>query len=108
MTRRLHIGFTGHRPNRLHIGTERTAARLRDVLAALADANAKGREAADMIAVSPLAEGSDRLFAEAALDLGYALHGLLPFTSADYERTFSKSGRDRRLSHTVGAVSFGD
>lgn len=83
------IGFTGHRPNRLHIGEARVAARLREVLAGLRD-GAQARNAAEpLIALSPLAEGSDRLFAEAALELGYGLRALLPFMSADYETTFS-------------------
>jgi len=39
--------------------------------------------------VSPLAEGADRLVAEAALSLGYALEAPLPFAQADYEADFS-------------------
>ena len=86
---RITVGFTGHRPNRLHIGEARVAARLREVLAGLRD-GAQARNAAEpLIALSPLAEGSDRLFAEAALELGYGLRALLPFKSADYETTFS-------------------
>jgi hypothetical protein len=40
------------------------------------------------VAVSALAEGSDRMFAQAALARGYRLDVLLPFTSTDYETTF--------------------
>ncbi len=82
------IGFTGHRPNRLHIGEARVAARLREVLAALRDGARATGTTARQIAVSPLAEGSDRLFAQTALDLGYELRAMLPFKSADYETTF--------------------
>jgi len=38
--------------------------------------------------LSPLARGADRLAAEAALDLGYALHVPMPFTQQDYEKDF--------------------
>jgi len=38
--------------------------------------------------LSPLAEGADRLIAEAALPLGYVLEAPLPFTQADYESDF--------------------
>ena len=88
----MRIGFTGHRPNRLRIGKERVAARLREVLG-LCKAAAIGRDAAEpLIALSSLAEGSDRLFAEEALGLEIRLEALLPFSSADYERTFGDAG----------------
>jgi hypothetical protein len=38
--------------------------------------------------LSPLAEGADRLVAEAALALGYRLEAPLPFAQADYEADF--------------------
>ena len=43
------------------------------------------------VALSALAEGSDRLFADAALDLGFDLHAVLPFEVADYVTTFSNN-----------------
>ncbi|HRD74860.1 MAG TPA: hypothetical protein PK264_02810 [Hyphomicrobiaceae bacterium] len=82
--RALTIGITGHRPNRLAIGEARTERRLTLVLAGLR----KGALARP-VALSALAEGADRLFAAAALALGYRLKVLLPFKSADYETTFS-------------------
>lgn len=82
------VGFTGHRPNRLHIGETRVAVRLREVLTALRDGARSSEPIEPLIAISPLAEGSDRLFGQAALDLGYELQALLPFKSADYETTF--------------------
>jgi hypothetical protein len=42
-----------------------------------------------LVALSALAEGADRIFAEVALDLGYHLEVALPFARADYERTFT-------------------
>jgi hypothetical protein len=41
--------------------------------------------------LSPLAEGADRLVAEAALPLGYVLEAPLPFTQANYESDFRAS-----------------
>lgn len=82
----LAIGITGHRPNRMHIGVARLEMRLRAVLRALR----KGHAGAALrpVAISALAEGSDRLFAVAALGLGFELRVILPFASADYETTF--------------------
>ena len=82
------VGFTGHRPNRLHIGETRVAVRVREVLTALRDGALASAAIEPLVAISPLAEGSDRLFAQAALDLGYELRAMLPFKSADYETTF--------------------
>jgi hypothetical protein len=62
---------------------------------------------ADRIALSSLAEGSDRYFAEAALRLGYRLGVILPFKSADYEATFSEQGalpEYRRLLAAAGRI----
>lgn len=80
----LTIGISGHRPNRMHVGEVEIARRLRIVLTALRTGSRERKR----VAVSALAEGSDRLFAEAALDLGYELRVILPFQSADYETTF--------------------
>jgi hypothetical protein len=41
--------------------------------------------------LSPLAVGADRLVAEAALPLGYALEAVLPFAQAEYENDFPDS-----------------
>jgi hypothetical protein len=84
----VNIGFTGHRPNRLRIGEARVASHLRSVLEALRNGARTQGVAEPLIALSTLAEGSDRLFAEAAVELGCELQALLPFKSADYETTF--------------------
>lgn len=89
----MRISTTGHRPNRLHIAEELIALRLREALGQISAAVALQRPGEPMIALSPLAEGADRLFAAAALDLGFRLEAMLPFRSADYERTFSDPAR---------------
>ncbi|MFN3867853.1 MAG: hypothetical protein ACK4MF_02170 [Hyphomicrobiaceae bacterium] len=83
----LAVAITGHRPNRMHIGQAAVARRLCWVLAALG-AGARQADDGRPVAVSALAEGSDRMFAAAALDLDYDLRVLLPFASPDYETTF--------------------
>lgn len=86
-----HIAITGHRPNRMHIGVARIERQLFTVLRLLAK-TARGQAVPKVpIAVSALAEGSDRLFAQAALNLQMPLQVLLPFTSTDYETTFGEA-----------------
>jgi hypothetical protein len=84
----MRIGFTGHRPNRLHIGAGRVAARLGEVVVRLKADHDRARPGEPVVAISALAEGSDRLFAEAALDAGFTLHALLPMPVSDYVQTF--------------------
>ena len=79
----LTVGFTGHRPNRLRVGAEVIERRIGEVLR-LVVADRSGSN----IAVSALAEGSDRMFARAALGQGFALHALFPFKTGDYVTTF--------------------
>jgi hypothetical protein len=80
----LSVGISGHRPNRMAIGVKRVSRRLEIVL----DALKRGADGGTRVAVTALAEGSDRLFADAALRQGYRLKVLLPFKSGDYETTF--------------------
>ena len=86
----LAVAITGHRPNRMQIGEAAVARRLRLVLAVLRK-GARQAGSGRPVAISALAEGSDRLFAAAALDLGYELRALLPFPSAHYETTFGEA-----------------
>lgn len=100
----LTVAISGHRPNRLHIGLAETRRRIAWVLAVMQ----RGSKDRKRIAVSALAEGSDRMFAEAALDCGFALKVLLPFASQDYETTFadaSETPRYRSLLANAQSVS---
>lgn len=90
----LRIGVTGHRLNRL------AAARcdaVRDALAGLFDVLGRGAEAGRLELLSPLAEGSDRLAAE-AMPPGWRLTVLLPMAAAEYERDFLKPGETESAS----------
>jgi hypothetical protein len=92
----LRIGVTGHR----HLGAgllERLRPRVRQTLQSVkvalegvASSPVAGYKGPPVLlrAVSPLAEGADRLFAEEALSLGYALDCPLPFDTDEYFKTF--------------------
>jgi hypothetical protein len=86
----LRIGVSGHRvPPKL---PEKSEAPLRAhidrILAAVAAAARKANTATEFVIVSSLAEGSDRIVAEAGLAAGFALQAILPFARAEYERDF--------------------
>jgi len=96
------VGVVGHRPNRLprdkeSLDTLRRMLRniLEDVKAELSDYAGSSpaampylREPFVLRAVSPLAEGTDRIFAEEALDLGYELFCPMPFSQEEFEQDF--------------------
>lgn len=81
----MRIGFSGHRPNRLRIPVVRLRVRLREALDHLVS---KAATASPDVAISPLAEGADRLFAAVALEAGLTLEALLPMPADDYVHTF--------------------
>lgn len=110
------VGITGHRPPVIH--NERSIAekaQLTFVLGELArGASLIAADQRDYFAetvfiprlVSPLAEGADQLAAEIALDLGYCLHAVLPFSREDYCKDFSTAGVESmdRLLHQASAM----
>lgn len=96
------VGAVGHRPRRLR---QADPERLRTVMRGLlgkvkrAVVQVADEEAglyadgpAELRALTPLAEGSDRFFANAALEEGYRLCCPLPFAQAEYEKDFGQSG----------------
>ena len=101
------VSIIGHQPDRLPsdpAGLEVLRGRMsavlfaarRAVLAFQDDDKDAGLYASDpplLRAVTPLAEGADRLFAEAALGLGYALTCPMPFHQAEFEEDFAP-GKD--------------
>ena len=95
------IGVVGHRPNRL----PEDPGRLEDLritlraileyaketvfeIAAMPDHALYSSQAPVLRAISPLAEGSDRIFAELALALDYELCSPLPFAQGEFEKDF--------------------
>jgi hypothetical protein len=89
----LRVGVTGHR-NISRDGANAAAVRdgVRTVLAYLwqtvADAVPTG-SVPELVVVSPLAEGADRLIAREAVANGFPLHCPLPFPRDEYERDFA-------------------
>ena len=95
------VGVVGHRPNRLKqadgpLLDQRVQEILQTVQAAVVEhhgvpANAERYSASppQLRALSPLAEGVDRIFASAALDAGYTLTAVLPFPREEYQLDFA-------------------
>ena len=97
------VGIVGHRPNRLPTeqhSLDALRSTLRHVLdqvraevldfASTDDANTLySGDQPILRAVSSLAEGSDRIFAEEALDLGYRLLCPMPFHQKEFEADFA-------------------
>jgi hypothetical protein len=81
------IAVTGHRPNRLPAPARDTVRRqiggLLDELMALSKAHARRP-----LLVCALAEGADRMAAQAALERGIAFEAVLPFPAAEYAKDF--------------------
>jgi hypothetical protein len=90
----LSVGVTGHRldtlsPETIAALSKRIAAALKAISETALQIHKRG---ANLFSsdeprfdfVSPLADGADQIAAEAALDLGYRLHAILPFPRAEY------------------------
>lgn len=96
------VGIVGHRPNRLPKDPQALHAVRQMLCRVLAEVKARvttfaqsdqakhlySGKAPVLRAVSPLAEGSDRMFAEEALDLGYELLCPMPFHRDEFENDF--------------------
>lgn len=94
---RFRIGVTGHR--RLP-DDGRAAAAVGTALDALTAAAGER----DVAVVSSLAEGADRLVAEAGLARAWALEVVLPLPAGDYEADFGDEGSRRRFRSLLAAA----
>ena len=93
------IGVTGHRkdvlaPSSLLSVHERLKAVLATIAADASGAFAENRrfyspDPPRLLFVSPLADGSDQMAAEVALELGFELHAVLPFDRDRYRATIA-------------------
>ncbi len=101
------IGVIGHRPNRLRrADREVLGAVLGSVLDAACAAAGKHRGHISagpsprplVRAISPLAEGADRLFAEQAISRRLGLLCLMPYPQAEYERDFEPGNAEEPCS----------
>jgi hypothetical protein len=101
----------GHRPDRLgKADLKKLAAALDTCLGAVKEEVLAMPEASRVLyanvapvvrAISPLAEGVDRIFAEQALNMGFELCCVMPFSQAEFERDFEpgKALADDSLNH---------
>ena len=55
-----------------------------------------------LLFVSPLAHGADQIAAGVALDLGFSLQAVLPFTTDDYRHEVSTNGESAQFDALVG------
>ena len=117
----LRVGIVGHRPKRLKRDPATPLeAVLHSILGAVREEVLDaGRELQDVFAegpprltaLSPLAEGTDRDFARAALALKYELCCVMPFARAEYEHDFeprTPDGRDPRPTTALEAGALED
>ncbi|MBT3383931.1 MAG: hypothetical protein HN778_21000 [Prolixibacteraceae bacterium] len=91
------VGVVGHRPNRLSKDSTLLAQRIRSILTEIKaevkvfhSTNKYLFESDEVIfkAITPLAEGTDRIFAKEAFKLGFQLICPLPFFIREYENDF--------------------
>jgi hypothetical protein len=103
----LRIGVSGHRvPPKLPEESEAPLrAHIERILAAIAAAARKVNIASRLVIVSSLAEGSDRIVAEAGLATGFALQAVLPFNRAEYARDFETPASRREFEELLDRAS---
>ncbi len=97
------VAAAGHRPDRLPApgaARDSIAAVLTAVRKAVRDAHTSAQGTYSetpptLRLVTALAEGSDRIAAHVALELGYELQAILPFEREEYRRDFGAGGDDR-------------
>lgn len=83
------VGIVGHRPNRLHSADLPVLASvIRETLVEIQDTVLAQPINTSLHAISPIAEGVDRIFAEQALELGWPLICPLPFPIEEYAKDF--------------------
>src|SRR6185312_2924144 len=89
------VGITGHRNLTGAISVRQSLTRalntIRTATESIRNAScaAWSDETTLFRAISPLAEGADRLFAQEALGLGFELDCPLPFAQPEYEKDFA-------------------
>lgn len=100
------IAVTGHRSHRISAEVSLTLSEL--VQSVLLDFKTTAKSPIDVL--SALAEGADRIVAEAALKLSIPYSAILPFADQDYEQDFASDESKERfrflLAHAQQIESF--
>jgi hypothetical protein len=110
---RLRIGVSGHRvPPKLPEQAEAPLrARIEGLLTAVTAMARRRNPAPELVVVSSLAEGSDRIVAEAGLAAGFALQAVLPLDRreymADFETEASRAEFERLLVRACDVFELG-
>src|SRR5258708_172071 len=90
---RYRVGLTGHLsvqdPSAIQRELGRVLSEIKAWISGLAAQDAYGGPA-ELILVSALARGVDCIGSQAAVNLGYALHAVLPFRGAEYRKDFKE------------------
>ncbi len=106
MNRSFCVGVTGHRWNGLQ---EADAPHLRRQVYVVLESVQQTIRRLDPVRslqlLSPLAEGSDRIVASIALDLGYSLQCVLPFARASYEEDFETQGSKEEFRNLLARAA---
>lgn len=110
----LRVGVTGHRDAALAVADRAALEQaVADVLAQLAQsANQVLQQqpavysggTAQLQLISALAEGADRLVAQQALQAGWTLHALLPFSAASYQLDFETDASKQAFSGLLASA----
>jgi hypothetical protein len=106
---------TGHRAEALPKDkVDLLRSRIRDILQLIADAgiDLASRERACFASdrpvlrfVSPIADGADQIAAEVALELGWELQAILPFTRDHYRTSLADHGARERFDALIGRAA---
>ncbi|MEO6581372.1 MAG: hypothetical protein ABIN68_01020, partial [Sphingomicrobium sp.] len=106
------VGITGHRHEALPPGyLAKLPGLIRETLTMLIRGAEAVRASADdcfaaggtrLVFVSALADGTDQIAAEAALELGFSLQSALPFAREEYRRDFNRAEAATRFDALVG------
>ena len=110
----LSIGVTGHRSDALTETDGELGGRVRATLEMILDAALRVRatcpdafidKPSRLQFVSPLADGADQVAAQVALDLGYDLFAVLPFTREDYRGDIVGEDARRRFDDLLARAA---
>jgi hypothetical protein len=112
---RLRVGVSGHRvPPKLPQESEAPLRAVLDrILAAIvetaskvaADGTARAGQSTELVVVSSLAEGADRIVAQAGLAAGFKLHVALPLGRTEYARDFATQASRAAFEQLLGRAS---
>jgi hypothetical protein len=94
------VGITGHRPNRLpEAGRSRVGSEIGRILDLVLASRLASYPDVRLALVSGLAEGSDSLAADAALERAIPLRAILPFGIPEYEKDFESADAKACFRH---------